>query len=65
MRSPLAQRVVGEVAYWISNAAQILADYTVEADPSAFQLLQDFGERRLKGIRGSGEVDSCASEFHL
>jgi hypothetical protein len=62
MRSPLAQRIVGDLAFWIWNAARILAYYTVEADPSAFQLLQDFGDRRLKGPRWSGEVDSCASE---
>jgi hypothetical protein len=59
MRSPLAQRIVGDLAYWIWVAVRILPDYAVDADPSAFQLLQDFGERS----RGSGEVDSCASEF--
>jgi hypothetical protein len=63
MRSPLAQRIVEDLAYWIWNAARILPDYTVEVDPSAFQLLQDFGDRRLKGPRGSGDVDSCASGF--
>ncbi len=63
MRSPLAQRVVRDLVYWSWDAARILWDYTLDADSSAFQLLQDLRERSLKEPGGSGDVDSCASEY--
>ena len=63
MRSPLAQRVVRDLVYWSWDAARILGEYTIDADPSAFELLQDLGERSFKEPGGSGDADSCASEF--
>jgi hypothetical protein len=63
MWSPLAQRVVRDLIYWSWDAARILWEYTLDADPSAFQLLQDLGERSYKKPGGSGDVDSCASEY--
>ena len=63
MRSPLAQRVVRDLIYWSWDAARILGEYTIDAEPSAFQLLEDLSERSFKEPSGSGDVDSCASEF--
>jgi hypothetical protein len=63
MRSPLAQRVVRDLVYWSWDAAWILREYTLDADPAAFQLLPDLGERSFKKPGGSGDADFCASEF--
>jgi hypothetical protein len=63
MRSPLAQRVVRDLVYWSWDAAQMLREYTVDAEPSAFQILEDLSERSFKEPSGSGDADSCASEF--
>jgi hypothetical protein len=63
MQSPLAQRVVRDLVYWSWDAARMLEEYTVDGDQSAFQLLQDLGERSLKRPCRSGDVDSCAAEF--
>ena len=63
VRSPLAKRVVRDLVYWSWDAARILREYTLDADPAAFQLLQDLSERSFKEPSGSGDADSCASEF--
>jgi hypothetical protein len=63
VRSPLAKRVVRDLVYWSWDAARILREYTLDADPAAFQLLQDLSERSFKKPGGSGDADSCASEF--
>ena len=63
MRSPLAQRVVRDLVYWSWDAAQMLREYTVDAEPSAFQILEDLSERSFKEPSGSGSVDSCSSEL--
>jgi hypothetical protein len=62
-RSPLAQRVVRDLVYWSWDAARILREYTLDADTSAFQLLENLSDRSFKEPSGSGDVDSCASEF--
>jgi hypothetical protein len=63
MRSPLARRVVRDLIYWSWDAARMLGEYTMDADPAAFQLLEDLSERSFKEPSGSGDVESCASEF--
>lgn len=63
MRSPLAKRVVRDLVYWSWDAANELWEYTVDADPSAFQLLEDLSERSFKKTGGSSEVDYCDSEY--
>ncbi len=63
MRSPLAKRVVRDLVYWSWDAARILREYTLDADPADFQLLQDLSERSFKEPSGSGDAYSCASEF--
>lgn len=63
MRSPLAQRVVRDLVYWSSDAATMLEDYTVDADPSAFQLLQDLGSRSLE--LGRGNSDGHATNINI
>lgn len=53
--SPLAQRVVRDLIYWLSDPTWMLGAYTVDADPSAFQLLEDLGSRSLESGRGDPE----------
>jgi hypothetical protein len=55
MRSPLAQRVVRDLVYWSWDAAQMLGEYTLDADPAAFQLLEDLSERSLESGRGNSD----------
>jgi|GEM_PF-5756761 len=55
MWSPLARRVVRDLIYWLSDPTWMLAAYTVDADPSAFQLLEDLGSRSLEA--GSGDLE--------
>ena len=61
MLSPLAQRVVRDLVYWLSDAARMVEDYTVDGDQSAFELLEDLGSRNLEA--GGGDPDGHATNF--
>lgn len=63
MRSPLAQRVLRDLVYWSWDAANELWEYTVDADLSAFQLLEDLSERSLESGRGNLEGHATNMDF--
>jgi hypothetical protein len=48
MWSPLAQRVVKDLVFEFEQALQLLWKYTLDAEVSDFELLEDLGERSLK-----------------
>jgi hypothetical protein len=63
VRSPLAQRVVRDLVYWSWDAANELWEYTIDADPSAYQLLEDLSERSLESGRGNSVGSATNMDF--
>lgn len=63
MRSPLAQRVIRDLVYWSWDAANELWEYTIDADPSDFQILEDLGERSLESGRGNSDGHATNMDF--
>jgi len=64
MKSPLAQRTVRDLIYWISDIAGMLTDYEQEGQGQAFMLLQDFGARSLEKQCESDALNTSEPEFH-
>lgn len=52
MWSPLAQRVVRDLVFWSWDTARMLWEYTLDADLSGFQHLEDLSERSLESKNG-------------
>jgi hypothetical protein len=55
MWNPLAKRVVRDLVLWSWDAARMLMEHTVDADPSAFELLEDLSSRSLEPGDGHPE----------